>query len=77
MEQPTQGHLCRRRSKVFASIGKRSFGGSNRRPMLHRVGSQRAIRHKRNSFASAINHHAISLALRDAVSVPHRSDLGN
>ena len=77
VEQPTQGHLCRGRSKLFANIGKSSLGGSKRRTMLHRVGSQRAIRHERKSFASAIIHHGISLALSNAVSVLHRSDLGN
>src|SRR4029077_9162899 len=51
VEQPTQCHLCRRRSEVFANIGESSFGGSKRRPLLHRVGSQRAIRHERNAFA--------------------------
>src|SRR5271165_6244088 len=54
VEEPTQGHQCRRGSKLFANFGKSSLGGSKRRPMLHRVGSQRSIRHERYSFASAI-----------------------
>ena len=37
--------------------------------MFHRVGSQKAIRHERNSFVSAIIHHGISLALTNAVSI--------
>src|SRR5260370_30352037 len=77
VEEPTQGHLCRSGSKVFANFGKSSLGGSKRRPMLHRVGSQRAIWHERDSLASAINHHGISLALTDAIPVLHRIDPGN